>query len=107
MIDKLRRDIYVYQGTNCDFIFDININGERYAPAEQDKFTLIVKDYRDENKTVITKESTGSCQFMFTPSDTVDLDIGYYTYNVKLEQNDTKFIYEIVSPSTFQIKAGE
>lgn len=37
MIDKLRRDIYVYQGTNCDFTFDINVLGERYSLEQQDQ----------------------------------------------------------------------
>ena len=107
MIDKLRRDIYVYQGTNCDFTFDIYVSGERYSLEQEDKLILTVLDYRDNNSVVITKEVTGSNSIAFVPSDYEDLDIGYYTYNVKLTQNATGFIYEVVSPSTFWIKAGE
>ena len=107
MNDKLRKDIYLFQGTNSEFLFDINVNNERYEMSPEDKLVLGVRDYRNNNQFVISKEITGSNIIVFTPEDTNNLDIGYYIYNVKLEQNSTGNIYEIVSPSNFWIKAGE
>ena len=56
---------------------------------------------------MIQKEVIGDNIFSFIPSDTEELDVGFYRYNVKFIPEDTEDIYEVIAPSTFHIEAGE
>ena len=107
MKDKLERDISIYKGSDDGFSIEICKNCEPYEIQDEDVLILEVLDYRNNNQIVISKSVTGSNYISFTPSDTENLDIGYYRYNVKLKESSTGLILEIISPSSFWIKAGE
>ena len=103
MKDKLERDISIYKGSDDGFSIEICKNCEPYEIQDEDVLILEVLDYRNNNQIVISKSVTGSNYISFTPSDTENLDIGYYRYNVKLKESSTGLILEIISPSTFWI----
>lgn len=107
LYDKLRRDLSIYQNTNDGYKINFCIKGKKYTIQPEDILILEVKDYRNDNKIVISKTITGSNYFGFAPSDTEDLDVGYYIYNVKFIESATGFTYEIISPSIFWLKADE
>lgn len=105
---RFRKKFSIFKGTNKNieilFVFG------KYCPyelSEGDKLILTVLDYRNNDEIVIQKEVTGDNIFSFIPSDTEELDVGFYRYNVKFIPEDTEDIYEVIAPSTFHIEAGE
>lgn len=103
-----RRDFRIFQGTNKNI--EIVFSFKEFCPynlVSGDKLILTVLDYRNNNSIVIQKEVTGDNIFSFIPSDTSELDIGFYRYNVKFQPEDTEDFYEVISPSIFHIEAGE
>ena len=107
MNDRLQRDISIYKGSNDGFRVSFCLKGKKYKMQTEDIMILQVKDYRNNDEIVISKEISGSNYFGFSPLDTQDLSVGYYSYNVKFIEHTTGFIYEIISPSVFWIKAGD
>ena len=78
-----------------------------YEMQEEDTLILQVIDYRNNDTVVIEKEVKGDNYFSFIPSDTEELNVGFYRWNIKFKPQDTEDVYEVVSPSIFHIKAGE
>lgn len=107
MQDKYRKDFDIFQGTNKNIKVILKSGCKPYEMKENDKLYLKVIDYRNDNEVVIEKEVTGTNCFEFIPSDTEELNVGFYRWNMKFAPQDTDDIYEIVSPSIFHIKAGE
>lgn len=107
MNDKLRHDMEIYKGTNDGFRVRFCLKGKPYKMQPEDQLILEVRDYRNDNNVVISKTIPGSDYFGFAPADTAELSVGYYIYNIKFIESATGFVYEIISPSTFWIKAGE
>ncbi len=107
--NMFRKDFSIFKGTSRDLeiIFALG-RGCPYQMEENDKLILTVCDYRNDDEIVIQKEVSGDNFFSFIPSDTENLDVGFYRYNVKLipaeSEND---IYQVVAPSVFHIEAGE
>lgn len=103
-----QRDICIFKGTNknLEILFAF---GKRcsYELEEEDKLILTVLDYRDNDNIVIQKEVTGDNVFSFIPSDTEELDVGFYRWNVKFIPADTEDVYQVIAPSVFHIEAGE
>lgn len=70
---------------------DIRLSdGTEYVLSDTDIVYLDVKKYQDDKTAVIRKSATkadyinGGLSFVFLPSDTVDLDIGEYWFDVRL-----------------------
>lgn len=103
-----RKDFSIFKGTSrdLDIIFSLG-KGCPYEMQEGDKLILTVLDYRNNDEIVIQKEVLGDSFFSFTPSDTENLDVGFYRYNVKFIPADSSDIYQVVAPSVFHIEAGE
>ena len=84
---RFRKNFSIFKGTNKNI--EILFAFGKYCPyelSEGDKLILTVS---------------------FIPSDTEELDVGFYRYNVKFIPEDTEDIYEVIAPSTFHIEAGE
>lgn len=109
MNKSFRRDFHIFKGTNkmIEILFLFGHSKCPYKLEEGDKLTLTVIDYRNEDNVVIQKEVTGDNIFSFIPSDTEELDVGFYKWNVKFKPADTEDIYQIIAPSVFHIEAGE
>lgn len=107
MYDNEKSFYEIHRGTNKNMIVLFNLHCKPYKMEEEDKLILEVRDYRNNNDIVIKKETIGDNYFSFIPSDTEELDIGYYRYNVKLCPADSDEIYQIIEPSLFLVKAGE
>lgn len=105
--DKLRKDFSIFKGTSKDIQIIFRMGCKIYEMKPNDKLILQVLDYRNNDEIVIEKEVQGDNYFSFIPSDTEELDVGFYRWNIKFQPQDTDDIYEIVSPSVFHIKAGE
>ena len=103
-----RKDFSIFKGTSRDLeiIFALG-KGCPYEMEENDKLILTVLDYRNNDEIVIQKEVSGDNFFSFIPSDTEDLDVGFYRYNVKFIPADSTDSYQVVAPSVFHIEAGE
>lgn len=97
----------IYKGTTKSMEILFLMHDCPYIMDEEDELKLEVRDYRNDNSIVIEKSSKGDNYFSFIPSDTENLDVGYYNYNVKLYPADSDEIYEVIKPSMFFIKAGE
>ncbi len=106
--DLFRKDFSIFKGTNknIEILFAFGKDCP-YELSEGDKLVLTVLNYRSDDEIVIQKEITGDNIFSFIPSDTEELDTGFYRYNVKFMPEDTEEIYEIIAPSIFHIEAGE
>lgn len=105
--DKLRRDISIFKGTSKEIEILFRMGCKPYEMQEEDTLILQVIDYRNNDTVVIEKEVKGDNYFSFIPSDTEELNVGFYRWNIKFKPQDTEDIYEVVSPSIFHIKAGE
>lgn len=88
---------------------DIRLSdGAEYVLNDTDVVYLDVKRYQDDETAVIRKSATkadyidGGLPFVFLPSDTVDLDIGEYWFDVRLFVDDDN-IYTIIPMSKFRI----
>ena len=88
---------------------DIRLSdGTEYVLNTTDVIYLDVKKYQSDKTSVITKSVTaydyidGGLQFVFQPSDTVDLPIGEYWFDVRLFVDDDN-IYTIIPMSKFRI----
>ena len=88
---------------------DIKLSdGTDYVLSDTDIVYLDVKRYQDDVTPVIRKSVTkekyidGGLPFVFLPSDTVDLDIGEYYFDVRLFVDDDN-IYTIIPMSKFRI----
>lgn len=88
---------------------DIRLSdGTEYVLSDTDVVYLDVKRYQDDETPVIRKSVTkekyidGGLPFVFLPSDTVDLDIGEYWFDVRLYVDDDN-IYTIIPQSKFRI----
>lgn len=88
---------------------DIKLSdGTEYVLSDTDVVYLDVKRYQDDVTPVIRKSVTkekyidGGLPFVFLPSDTVDLDIGEYWFDVRLYCDDDN-IYTIIPMSKFNI----
>lgn len=106
--ERYRKDFSIFKGTNKNI--EILFAFKKYCPyelSEGDKLILTVLDYRNNDGIVIQKEVIGDNIFSFIPSDTEELDVGFYRYNVKFIPEDTEDVYEVIAPSTFHIEAGE
>ena len=68
---------------------------------------LTVIDYRNNDEIVIQKTALGDNFFSFIPSDTEELDVGFYRYNVKFIPANSTDEYQVIAPSIFHIEAGE
>ena len=106
---KLRRDFSLFKGTNCELeiIFFFGEDCHPYKLEENDSLVLSVIDYRNNDETVIQKTVLGDNFFSFIPSDTEDLDVGFYRYNVKFLPANSSSEYQVIAPSIFHIEAGE
>ena len=105
--DKLRRDISIFKGTSKEIEILFKMGHKPYEMQEEDSLILQVIDYRNDDAIVIEKEVKGDNYFSFIPSDTEELNVGFYRWNIKFKPQDSEDIYEVVSPSIFHIKAGE
>ncbi len=103
-----RKDFSIFKGTSRDLeiIFALG-QGCPYEMQEADELILTVLDYRNNDDIVIQKNVFGDNFFSFVPSDTEDLDVGFYRYNVKFIPADSTDCYQVVAPSVFHIEAGE
>lgn len=103
-----RRNFSIFKGTSKDveIIFSFR-DSEPYEMKEDDSLILKVLDYRNDDNVVIEKEIKGSSLFSFIPSDTEELDVGFYRYNIKFIPGEEDNVYEVVAPSVFHIEAGE
>ena len=103
-----RKDFSIFKGTNRDLevIFTLG-KGCPYEMQEGDTLILTILDYRNNDEVVIQKEVSGDNFFSFVPSDTENLDVGFYRYNVKFYPADSQDVYQVVAPSVFHIEAGE
>ena len=88
---------------------DIRLSdGSEYVLNDTDIVYLNVKRYQDDKSAVIEKSATkadyidGGLQFIFLPSDTANLDIGEYHFDVRLFV-DSDNIYTIIPLSKFRI----
>lgn len=115
---NLEKNFSIYRGTSKDLEIIFSLNDRQchhhgrhhcccchpYQMEENDILTLQVVDYRKKDKIIIEKVCKGDNFFSFIPSDTEDLGVGYYRYNVRLELADEGGIYQIIAPSVFHIK---
>lgn len=71
-----------------------------------DSVTLTVKEYIGAEEATLSKEVTvfidGKAPFEFLPSDTNDLEVGEYVYDVQLTKADGK-VTTIIKPSIFEL----
>lgn len=106
---KLRRDFSIFKGTNreLEIIFFFGEGCQPYELQEDDKLILTVIDYRNNDEIAIQKIVSGDNFFSFIPSDTENLDIGFYRYNVKFVPANSIDEYQVIAPSIFHIEAGE
>lgn len=88
---------------------DIRLSdGTEYVLSDTDVVYLDVKKYQDDVTPVISKSAVkadyvdGGLQFVFLPSDTVNLPIGEYYFDVRLFVDDDN-IYTIIPMSKFRI----
>ena len=105
--DCLKKDMSIFKGTSKQIQICFILHCELYQMEENDSLILQVIDYRNDDNIVIEKVLYGDNCFNFVPSDTRDLDVGFYRWNVKFKPQNSQEIYEIISPSIFHIKAGE
>ena len=102
--------IYLVRGDTLKLtLTDIRLSdGTEYVLSDTDIVYLDVKKYQDDETAVIRKSATkadyidGGLPFVFLPSDTVDLDIGEYWFDVRLYCDDDN-IYTIIPMSKFNI----
>lgn len=107
---KLRRDFSLFKGTSCELEVIFFFGDESCRPyklEENDSLVLTVIDYRNNDETVIQKTVLGDNFFSFMPSDTENLDVGFYRYNVKFLPANSQNEYQVIAPSIFHIEAGE
>ena len=106
---KLRKDFSIFKGTSRDLeiIFFFGESCHPYQLEENDSLILTVIDYRNNDEIVIQKTALGDNFFSFIPSDTVELDVGFYRYNVKFIPANSTDEYQVIAPSIFHIEAGE
>lgn len=88
---------------------DIKLSdGSEYVLSDTDVVYLEVKRYQDDKTAVIRKSVTksdyvdGGLPFVFLPSDTVDLGIREYYFDVRLFVDEDN-IYTIIPMSKFRI----
>lgn len=105
--DRLRRDISIFKGTSKEIEVLFKDGCKPYEMQENDSLILQVIDYRNNDEVVIEKEVIGDNYFEFIPSDTEELNVGFYRWNIKFKPQNSTDVYEVVSPSIFHIKAGE
>ena len=83
-------------------------NGTDYVLNDTDIVYLDVKKYATDKTPVIRKSATkadyidGGLQFVFYPSDTVNLSVSEYFFDVRLFVDDDN-IYTIIPMSKFRI----
>lgn len=104
--------IYLTRGDTMPISLSIDyMSGLKYIPDDKDTILFTVKrDFADTEPTIqkrmiITKVPGSTCVEIRTkifPTDTKDLDAGYYVYDVQLT---TRFgdVFTIVTPHTFRI----
>lgn len=90
-------------------LVDIKLSdGTEYVLSDTDVVYLDVKKYTTDKKPVIRKSATkkdyidGGLPFIFLPSDTVNLPISEYYFDVRLFVDDDN-IYTIIPMSKFRI----
>ena len=88
---------------------DIKLSdGTEYVLSDTDIVYLDAKKYAADDTAIIRKSAAkakyidGGLPFVFLPSDTVDLDIGEYWFDVRLYCDDDN-IYTIIPMSKFNI----
>ena len=88
---------------------DIRLSdGTEYVLSDTDVVYLDVKHYQDDETAIIHKSATkadyvgGGLPFVFLPSDTVNLPIGEYYFDVRLFV-DVDNVYTIIPMSKFRI----
>lgn len=100
--------IEIVRGTTNAFGISVtNHNGDPYV-LENEQFLVfgIKRNERDENRVLskrITRLVDGQYYLELSPSDTSDLSIGQYYYDVGLQHGDNIF-YNVIESSPFIIK---
>lgn len=103
-------EICLVRGDTLKLILtDIKLSdGTEYVLSDTDVVYLDVKKYATDKKPVIRKSTTkkdcidGGLPFIFLPSDTVNLPISEYYFDVRLFVDDDN-IYTIIPMSKFRI----
>ena len=101
--------IYIVRGTTLTVNIGVTqANGDDYEVGESDVLRFCVKRDPDDEEYAIRKELTaanysdGSFSLQISPSDTEDLEIGRYYYDVGLQVNGE--YYMIIEESLFVIQ---
>ena len=100
---KSNNDIHLTQGDSAYLTVEItNDDGTPYAIKEGDTLTMTVKATNGTkifSKTVQAYES-----IIIEPQDTINVGVGRYKYDIKL--NTENQVYTIISVSSFFIEEG-
>ena len=87
--------------------FDVNItdlDDEVYVPSKEDELQFLVYDSADMHIAKAGTLSDGVFTISIDGSDTAKMEVGFYTYEVRLISDGAQ--YTVVMPSIFEL-AGE
>lgn len=97
--------IYLSQGDTASFIVSIvDLDGEKYVPAEEDELRFLVYDSTDTFIDKSAELNEGVFVVSLDATDTAEMEVGLYTYEVRLISDGAQ--YTVVVPSIFEL-AGE
>ena len=103
-IDAKTNKIRLTHGDTAYLTINIidDTTGEEYEMTDDDTLTMTVKKSLRDVQPAIQKINHGDNVFHILPSDTSDLSVSEYKYDVQLTTHDGD-IYTIIEPSIFEI----